>query len=59
LHQYSLSKRHIRTYDMSCSIDDSTSLPLSDFRKDGRPGVMATVAAGMTTLRYCVAILFH
>jgi hypothetical protein len=35
------------TYDMSCSMDDSTSLPLSDFRKDGRPGVMATVGPGI------------
>ena len=38
------------THDMSCSIEDSTSLPLSDFKNEGRPGVRVTVAPGMMFL---------
>jgi hypothetical protein len=32
---------------MSCSIEDSTSRPLSDFKNEGRPGVKVTVGPGM------------
>jgi hypothetical protein len=34
-------------YEMSCSIEDSMSLPFSDLMKVERPGVTQTVAAGM------------
>ena len=45
----------METHDMSCSMEDSTSLPFRDLRKEGRPGVRVTVGPGM--IREVVAIL--
>jgi hypothetical protein len=38
------------TCDIRCSIDDSTGVPLSDFKKDSSPGADAADAGAMAAV---------